>query len=75
MAGRPFLWNGLQWSVGNGRMVKFWTDKWLKDGTLAEKYQSFKTMPAYVINRDITNYSSILVINVPISIPIIGIKK
>lgn len=31
---------------------------------LAEKYQSYKTIPAYVINRDITNYSKILVINV-----------
>lgn len=33
-------------------------------GTLAEKYQSFKTIPAYVINRDITNYSKTIVINV-----------
>ena len=33
-------------------------------GTLAEKYQSFNTIPAYVINRDITNYSKTIVINV-----------
>ena len=33
-------------------------------GALAEKYQSFKTTPAYVINRDITNYSKTIVINV-----------
>lgn len=33
-------------------------------GTLAEKYKSYKTIPAYVINRDITNYSKTIVINV-----------
>lgn len=33
-------------------------------GTLAQKYQSYKTMPAYVINKDITNYSKTIVINV-----------
>lgn len=33
-------------------------------GTLAEKYQSYKTIPAYVINKDITNYSKTIVINV-----------
>jgi len=32
--------------------------------SLTEKYQSFKTIPAYVINKDITNYSKIIVINV-----------
>lgn len=32
--------------------------------TLAEKYKSYKTIPAYVINRDITNYSKTIVINV-----------
>ncbi len=31
---------------------------------LAEKYQNYKTMPAYVINRDISNYSKTIVINV-----------
>lgn len=33
-------------------------------GQLTEKYQSYKTIPAYVINRDITNYSKTIVINV-----------
>ena len=33
-------------------------------GVLAEKYQSYKAIPAYVINRDITNYSKTIVINV-----------
>lgn len=33
-------------------------------GELAEKYKSYKTIPAYVINRDITNYSKTIVINV-----------
>lgn len=33
-------------------------------GELAEKYQSYEAMPAYVINRDITNYSKTIVINV-----------
>ena len=32
--------------------------------SLTEKYESFNTMPAYVINRDITNYSKTIVINV-----------
>lgn len=32
--------------------------------SLAEKYQSYKTVPAYVINRDISNYSKTIVINV-----------
>lgn len=31
---------------------------------LKEKYTEFTTMPAYVINRDISNYSAIIVINV-----------
>ena len=31
---------------------------------LSKKYQSYKTTPAYVINRDITNYSKTIVINV-----------
>ena len=31
---------------------------------LAEKYQNYKTIPAYVINRDISNYSKTIVINV-----------
>lgn len=33
-------------------------------GTLAEKYQSYKAVPAYVINRDITNYSKTIIVNV-----------
>lgn len=33
-------------------------------GTLAEKYQSYKVVPAYVINRDITNYSKTIIVNV-----------
>ena len=32
--------------------------------SLTDKYQSFKTIPAYVINRDITNYSKTIVINI-----------
>ena len=31
---------------------------------LTEKYQSYETIPAYVINEDITNYSKTIVINV-----------
>lgn len=31
---------------------------------LTEKYKEYETVPASVINRDITNYSSVLVINV-----------
>ena len=31
---------------------------------LAEQYQSYKTVPAYIINKDTSNYSSIFVINV-----------
>jgi len=30
---------------------------------LTEQYKSYKTVPAYVINKDISNYSSIFVIN------------
>lgn len=33
-------------------------------GNLTEKYQSYKTIPAYVINKDITNYSKTIVVNV-----------
>ena len=32
--------------------------------SLTEKYESFNTMPAYIINKDITNYSKTIVINV-----------
>lgn len=31
---------------------------------LAEKYSSYNTIPAYVINKDVSNYSSTLVLNV-----------
>ncbi|MFR8103593.1 MAG: rod shape-determining protein MreC [Clostridia bacterium] len=31
---------------------------------LTEKYGEYKTVPAYVINKDITNYNSVVVINV-----------
>lgn len=31
---------------------------------LTEKYKSYKTAPAYIINKDISNYSSIFVINI-----------
>jgi len=31
---------------------------------LTDKYESYKTIPAYVINEDITNYSKTIVINV-----------
>ena len=31
---------------------------------LTEKYGEYKTMPAYVINRDISNYSNTIIINV-----------
>ncbi len=31
---------------------------------LAEKYNQFTTVPAYVINKDITNYNRIIVINI-----------
>ena len=31
---------------------------------LTEKYTSYKTIPAYVINRDVSNFSSTLVLNV-----------
>ena len=30
---------------------------------LTEQYKSYKTIPAYIINKDISNYSSIFVIN------------
>ena len=33
-------------------------------GMLAEKYKSYTTIPAYVISKDITNYSKVIVINV-----------
>lgn len=32
--------------------------------SLTEKYQSYSTIPAYVINRDVSNFSSTLVLNV-----------
>lgn len=31
---------------------------------LTEQYKSYKTIPAYVINKDVSNYSSIFIINV-----------
>lgn len=31
--------------------------------SLTEKYKGYKTVPAYVINKDISNYSSVFVIN------------
>lgn len=31
---------------------------------LTEKYESYKTVPAYIINKDTSNYSSVFVINV-----------
>ena len=31
---------------------------------LTEQYKSFETIPAYIINKDISNYSAIFVINV-----------
>ncbi len=37
----------------------------LKEYTnLKEKYQNYKTIPAYIINKDITNYNDTIVINV-----------
>lgn len=30
---------------------------------LKEQYKSYKTVPAYIINKDITNYSSVFIIN------------
>lgn len=32
--------------------------------SLTEKYATYKTIPAYVINRDVSNYSSTLIINI-----------
>ena len=32
--------------------------------SLTEKYSSYQTIPAYVINKDVSNYSSTLVLNV-----------
>ena len=32
---RPFIKQGLRWKVGNGRNIKFWTDIWCSDATLA----------------------------------------
>ncbi len=32
--------------------------------SLAEKYQSYQTIPAYVINKDVSNFSSTLILNV-----------
>lgn len=34
------------------------------DMNLTQKYSSYKTIPAYVINRDVSNYSSTLILNV-----------
>ena len=31
---------------------------------LKDKYQNYKTIPAYIINKDITNYNQMIVINV-----------
>ena len=32
---RPFIKQGIRWKVGNGRTIKFWTDIWCSDDTLA----------------------------------------
>lgn len=40
--------------------------------SLTEQYKSYKTVPAYIINKDISNYSSVFVINAGIDS---GIKE
>ncbi|CAN0826662.1 Putative ribonuclease H protein At1g65750 [Linum grandiflorum] len=30
----PILNNGIQWAIRNGRLTKFWTDKWLDSGLI-----------------------------------------
>ena len=34
---RPFLQQGLRWKLGNGKTIRFWTDVWCLDETLASK--------------------------------------
>lgn len=45
-------------------VIKAENERLKQYGALTEKYQSYKTTPAYVINRDISNYSKTIVINV-----------
>ena len=36
---------------------------------LTEKYGEYKTIPGYVINKDISNYSKTIIINIGLTIP------
>lgn len=54
----------LEQSLREFEIVKTENDTLKEYMNLKEKYQSYTTVPAYVINRDIGNYSNIVVINV-----------
>jgi len=45
-------------------MIKAENTKFQEYMNLTDKYSSYETIPAYVINRDVSNYSSTLVLNV-----------
>ena len=45
-------------------MIKAENTKFQEYMNLTDKYSSYQTIPAYVINRDVSNYSSALILNV-----------
>ena len=54
----------LQESLRELEIVKSENDTLKEYVNLKEKYNSFNTIPGYVINRDISNYSNTIIINV-----------
>lgn len=44
------LEKGLQWSVGDGRSIRFWQDKWLPSGIALEEV-IVEEVPEDVANR------------------------
>lgn len=56
--------NELETQVRELEVLKAENSKLQEYANLTEKYQEYETIPAYVIDRDVSNYSSNIVINV-----------
>lgn len=54
----------LEQSLREFEILKTENETLKKDLELSQQYEQYKTIPGYVINRDISNYSNTLVINV-----------
>lgn len=54
----------LQQSLSELEIIKADNKSLREYANLKDKYKDFNTLPAYIINKDITNYTNVLVINV-----------